>query len=186
MKNFFFLLAILSILGFSTIATAKKIHLDFDDLVVGNQLTDQYHDMGVVFSGTYNSGVTGGYIGTEDEPGSGGTKFFGNSEPNFIIVGIATLTANFINPETDVPDTVSKLSVRVGDGDLECEDMGINAFDIDGDLIYSSIVHLYEEGTTITIDANSIAKVTFFSVPIWYDDIGGYSGFAIDDFAYSK
>src|SRR5512145_3496064 len=73
---------------------AMLITLNFDELNPGVYLTDQYRSEGVVFSGT--SEPTFGVAGVIATPGTAGTVSFGNSEPNFVIVGLGSLTASFI------------------------------------------------------------------------------------------
>ena len=138
------------------------------------------NNKGVIFSGT-DAGAplgTSGLIGTN---GAFGTFYFGNSEPNFVILGVGSLTATFVEPFTVTPATVSNVTLRVGDGDPGPEAIGVNAFDRDGEVIFSQVVHLLEKGTTISIRSKGIAEIRVFGI-----SVVPFTGFAIDDFAYKR
>ena len=158
----------LHFISFAAVAKEKKFILDFDDLSTGAQLTDQFINQGVVFSGTFEGNITAGLVETEP---AFGTFFFGNSEPNFVIVGGGRLTATFTSP-------VSNVSFRAGDADPVEEAFGVTAFDPEGVVVFSSVVHLFEEGATININERGIAEIRIFHF------LG--SGFAIDDFSYMR
>ena len=158
----------LHFISFAAVANHNKIILNFDDLFTGEQLTDQFIDQGVVFSGTFEGNLTAGLVETEP---AFGTFFFGNSEPNFVIVGVGRLTATFTSP-------VSNVSFRAGDADSAEEAFGVTAFDPEGAVVFSSVVHLFEEGATININERGIAEIRIFQF------LGG--GFAIDDFSYMR
>lgn len=163
----------------SNAADSKTITLDFDDLTEGDFLTNQFAVQGVVFSGTFEPTIgTSGLIATE---GTLGAVFFGNSEPNFVIVGLGSLTASFLDPGTGNPVRVSRVSIRIGDGDSAPEIVGINAFDSSGALIFSQVVHLIEQGTTVEVSSpfGRIVKIRVFAVRP-----AEGSGFNIDDFTY--
>lgn len=158
---------------------SKTTTLDFDGLAQGELLTNQFAAQGVVFSGTSEPTIgTSGLIATQ---GTLGTVFFGNSEPNFVIVGLGSLTASFLDPSTGNPVRISRVSMRIGDGDSAPEIVGINAFDAGGGLIFSQVVHLVEQGTTVEVSSpfGRIVKIRVFAVR---PPEG--SGFNIDDFAY--
>lgn len=180
-KKIWFIALLLCFISLTAVAKAERISLDFDDLSIDQHLSDQFEDKGVIFSGTWEPSLgTSGLIETEP---AFGTYFFGNSEPNFVIVGIGSLTATFYDPHTGNPSTVSNVSFRIGDADSDPEAIGINAFDLNGDVIFSKVVHLLEEGTTIRIRRGQIAKVRVFGINITSEY--GAIGFAIDDFSWN-
>jgi hypothetical protein len=176
-NRFWYVALLLSFVSVAAIANAETIRLDFDDLTPGDQLEDQFINKGVIFSGTAEGSLgTSGVVGTEPDFG---TFFFGNSEPNFVIVGDGSLTARFIDPDTQSPSIVSNVKFRMGDGDFAAEVIGVNAFDRNGKVIFATIVHLLQEGTTINIRRDGIAEIRMFG----FQTTAG-SGFAIDDFSY--
>jgi len=166
-RRFSFAALLLCFISFAAVAKDRRTTLNFDDLSTGQQLTDQFINQGVVFSGTFEGNLTAGLVETEP---AFGTFFFGNSEPNFVIVGAGRLTATFTSP-------VSNVSFRAGDSDSAEEAFGVTAFDREGVVLFSSVVHLFEEGATIRINKARITEIRIFQI------LG--SGFAIDDFSYS-
>lgn len=161
--------------GQGEIGNPARTIINFDTLSPGDTVTDQYASEGVVFS----AGADGpaGLIATQPQYN---TYFFGNSEPNFLIVGLGYVTASFINPSTGAPMEVSDVSARVGDADAEPEIAGVSAFDLDGNVVYSAMVHLIDEGATVKIPVK-VSKVSFFGM--W---VSPPSGFAIDDLSFCR
>ncbi len=161
---------------------SKVVTLDFDDLTVGNLLRDQYVSQGVRFSGTSEpTSNEAGLVSTEGYSG----LFLGNSEPNFVNVGLGSVTAKFVNPATGQPATASRARVRMGDGDPNPQIACVNAFDPDGNTIFFVCVHLIEEGTTVTIRRKDIAparmaEIRFYAISAFPD-----TGFNMDDFSFS-
>lgn len=143
--------------------------INFDDLERGTILGDQYADLGVTFRPAEE--YAAGYVG---QNGDYGTYEFGNSSPNFVIVGVGVMTIDFDRP-------VSNISMRVGDGDTAIEALGISAFGVGGQLLNSQIVHLYVDGATVAIPAEGVVEVRLFGI---YGCSNCGSGFAIDDLMF--
>jgi hypothetical protein len=167
-----------SAVGANAEPRAEAVTITFDDLANGTQLADQYKDLGVVFSGTYEPTFgTAGVVATE---GVAGTQSFGNSAPNLVIVGLGSVTASFVDPESGDPATAQWISVRLGDGDSASEIVGVNAFAPSGELVFSTVVHLIDEGVTLRIDPKAeMAKVRIFALA---PPEG--SGVNMDDFSF--
>lgn len=158
----------------------KQTNIDFDDLPQGEQLTTQFAQLGVVFEGTFNGAFTSGLIGGE---GDFGTFNFGNSEPNFVVVGVGALTAKFLDPTSLLPQPVRDVTFRVGDGDLAVEALGVTVFDVGGTVLDSHIVHLFDKGATINLPYSDIFEIRIFGIS---GCVGCFSGFAIDDLSFSN
>ena len=179
------IIVIFCIFVVSALAAKEKlgrpsVELDFDELSVGEQLGTQYAALGVVFEGTVVGDLTAGYIGTD---GDFGTFFFGNSIPNFAIIGGASLTAIFIDEATQQLSPVSDVSIRIGDGDVAGETFAVTAFDQEGNVLDSQVIQVFEDGATINIPKQDITHVTIFSI----QGCGGCSsGLAIDDFKFAN
>ena len=152
---------------------APNTLIRFDTFTPGVQLSDQYAVLGVTFDGTFEGNITAGVIGTD---GDYGTYFFGNSQPNFVVIGSGTLSIYFDEP-------ISDFSFRAGDADSDPEAFAVNAFDSDGNLLDSQIVLLFDAGTTVSIAKSGIAEIRIFGITGCNDC---YSGFAVDDLSYVR
>jgi hypothetical protein len=161
----------------------KIVTLDFDNLSIGEQLTDQFRSVGVVFSGTFEP--TFGTAGVVATQGIAGTIFFGNSEPNFIIVGLGSVTATFVEPGTSNPAATRWVRFRAGDGEPASDIVGVNAFDPAGRSVFSELVYLTDEGTTIEIGPQQIGQARIAKVRIFGLRPAEGSGVNMDDFSFS-
>ena len=178
---------VILILGFCVISAyaagdkLKKpsVLLDFEDLSRNELLTDQYADLGVVFAGTFEGNLTAGLIGIA---GDFGHQYYGNSEPNFVQIGVGILTIKFIDPITQEPSAVRNVTFNAGDGVPDIEAFGVTAFGPNGTVVESHIVHLFEEGAIIELSGGEIEEIRIFGIT---GCLGCGSGFVIDDFTFS-
>jgi len=160
MKTFVPLLLVVTIAFSASVQAANdklktpNTFIDFDTLTPGDQLTDQYQDLGVTFEGTFEGNLTAGLVGTD---GDAGHQSFGNSPPNFVIVGSGVLTMYF-----DAP--VSDLSFRLGDGVPDTVALGVTAFDENDLVLDSHVVLQFEDAAVITFPYDGISKVRVFGI----------------------
>jgi hypothetical protein len=157
------------------ITNPSKTTINFDDLQPGVILTNQYASMGVLFSAGGDGPA--GEIHTEPDYG---TLFFGNSQPNFVLVGFGYLTISFVDPSTGLAAEALSVSARVGDGDPSAEGVGVTGFDQNGNVVYSAVVHLIEEGATVNIPVK-VSKLRLFGIYV-----SPPTGFAIDDLSFVR
>jgi hypothetical protein len=73
---------------------------------------------------------------------------------------------------------------RAGDGEPASDIVGVNAFDPAGRAIYSQVVYLTDEGTTIEIGPRDIGAARIAKVRIYGLRPYEGSGVNMDDFAF--
>ena len=112
-----------------------------------------------------------------------GTFNFGNSEPLFVIVGTGELTVGFVDPTSQLPRAVDNVSFRAGDADIAAEAFGVTAFDVNGVVLGTEFVHLFEKGSTINLPYRDISEIRIFGMN-GCQSCG--SSFAIDDLSFDR
>lgn len=162
-----------------TVTNEVTVNLNFEELPLLEQLSNQYASDGVVFIGAEEGNLFTGEIGTEPNRG---TFFFGNSEPNFVIVGVGLIIAKFQDETSGLPKPVKNVSLRVGDGDSPAEGIGVMAMDQNGIVLESHMIYELDQGVTIYFPFENIFEIRLFGMS-GCRGCGG--GFAFDDFSYT-
>ena len=158
---------------------ADTVTINFDDLILPPPseellITNQYQDLGVLFSGE------GSFSGLVYPEGHYGVANFGNSSPNIMDMGLrgeATL-ATFVIPGTVTPTVATNVSVLTGDGHIDEETFTVESFDINGNTLFSQTYTTTMSGQLIQF-SGEVASIRFVVVP------GSYSGACLDDLSFT-
>lgn len=145
-------------------------------------VSDRYQPLGVVFSEFYDNGVDPGttgpaYVVRAPYGGSGAY-----SAPNAMGFGwrYSFTTATFVDPATGYPTVTDFVSAMVGDASGEPDLIEMAAYDLDGNLIATSVYFaLYPSFGLVSISAPGIHSVILRELDPWA------GGADLDDFTFA-